>query len=92
VAVQIEIWPRHLFDIPQDTLTFSRFQTFNFDGSSDYTDILERLLFYVLQRASSEVEKPQNTATLKMFVIDEAWIFLKNKTIRDWSPFSCQVC
>jgi type IV secretion system protein VirB4 len=74
----------HLFDNPQDTLTFSRFQTFNFDGWSDYPDLLEPLLFYVLQRASSEIEKPQNTATFKLFVIDEAWIFLKNATIRDW--------
>jgi len=70
--------------IPRTTLTFSRFQTFNFDGWSDYPDILEPLLFYVLQRASSEIEKPQNTATFKMFIIDEAWIFLKNRTIRDW--------
>jgi type IV secretion system protein VirB4 len=74
----------HLFDNAADTLTFSRFQTFNFDGWSDYPDILEPLLFYVLQRASSEIEKPANTATFKVFVIDEAWIFLKNKTIRDW--------
>jgi type IV secretion system protein VirB4 len=37
-----------------------------------------------LQRASSEIEKPANTATFKIFVIDEAWIFLKNRTIRDW--------
>ncbi len=74
----------HLFDNIEDTLTFSRFQTFNFDGWSDYPDILEPLLFYVLQRASSEIEKPANTATFKVFVIDEAWIFLKNRTIRDW--------
>jgi type IV secretion system protein VirB4 len=74
----------HLFDNPKDTLTFSRFQTFNFDGWSEYPDILEPLLFYVLQRASSEIEKPANTATFKLFVIDEAWIFLKNATIREW--------
>jgi len=74
----------HIFDNVEDTLAFSRFQTFNFDGWSDYPDILEPLLFYVLQRASSEIEKPKNTATFKVFVIDEAWIFLKNKTIRDW--------
>jgi type IV secretion/conjugal transfer VirB4 family ATPase len=74
----------HLFDNIEDTLTFSRFQTFNFDGWSDYPDILEPLLFYILQRASSEIERPANTATFKVFVIDEAWIFLKNKTIRDW--------
>ncbi|MFP5227940.1 MAG: VirB4 family type IV secretion system protein [Acidobacteriota bacterium] len=74
----------HLFDNVEDTLTLSRFQTFNFDGWSEYPDVLEPLLFYVLQRASSEIEKPANTATFKMFVIDEAWMFLKNKTIRDW--------
>lgn len=74
----------YLFDNVEDTLTFSRFQTFNFDGWSDYPDILEPLLFYVLQRASSEIERPENTATFKAFVIDEAWIFLKNKTIREW--------
>lgn len=74
----------HLFDNIENTLTFSRFQTFNFDGWSEYPDVLEPLLFYVLQRASSEIEKPANTATFKVFVIDEAWIFLKNKTIRDW--------
>jgi type IV secretion/conjugal transfer VirB4 family ATPase len=74
----------HLFDNVEDTLTFSRFQTFNFEGWSEYPDVLEPLLFYVLQRASSEIEKPANTAVFKIFVIDEAWIFLKNKTIRDW--------
>lgn len=74
----------HFFDNIEDTLAFSRFQTFNFDGWSEYPDVLEPLLFYVLQRASSEIEKLANTATFKMFVIDEAWMFLKNKTIRDW--------
>jgi type IV secretion system protein TrbE len=74
----------YLFDNARDTLAFSRFQTFNFDGWSDYPDILEPLLFYVLQRASAEIEKPENAGTFKAFVIDEAWIFLKNRTIRDW--------
>ncbi|MGC2161498.1 MAG: DUF87 domain-containing protein [Silvibacterium sp.] len=74
----------HFFDNVEDTLTFSRFQTFNFDGWSEYPNVLEPLLFYVLQRASSEIERPKNTAIFKVFVIDEAWIFLRNKTIRDW--------
>lgn len=74
----------YLFDNVEDTLTFSRFQTFNFDGWDKYPDVLEPVLFYVLQRASTEIEKPANTATFKIFVIDEGWIFLKNKTIRDW--------
>jgi len=74
----------YLFDNVEDTLTFSRFQTFNFDGWADYPDVLEPLLFYVLHRASSEIERPENAATFKAFVIDEAWMFLKNRTIRDW--------
>ncbi|MGA8109138.1 MAG: DUF87 domain-containing protein [Acidobacteriaceae bacterium] len=74
----------YLFDNTEDTLTFARFQTFNFDGWSDYPDILEPLLFYVLQRASSEIEKPANAAIFKVFLADEASIFLKNPIIRDW--------
>jgi type IV secretion system protein VirB4 len=74
----------YLFDNVEDTLTFSKFQTFNFDGWDKYPDVLEPVLFYVLQRASTEIEKPENTATFKIFVIDEGWIFLKNQTIRDW--------
>lgn len=74
----------YLFDNVLDTLMFSRFQAFNFDGWNDYPDVLEPLLFYVLHRASSEIERPDNAATFKAFVIDEAWIFLKNRTIRDW--------
>ena len=74
----------HLFDNEEDTLTFSRFQTFNFDGWSEYPDLLEPLLFYVLHRASAEIERPENAATFKAFVIDEAWMFLKNSTIREW--------
>ncbi|MGC2160692.1 MAG: DUF87 domain-containing protein [Silvibacterium sp.] len=74
----------YLFDNAEDTLTFAHFQTFNFDGWSDYPDILEPLLFYVLQRASSEIEKPANAAIFKIFLADEASIFLKNPIIRDW--------
>jgi type IV secretion/conjugal transfer VirB4 family ATPase len=74
----------YLFDNVEDTLTFARFQTFNFDGWADYPDILEPLLFYVLQRASSKIETSENIGIFKPFLIDEAWIFLRNKIIRAW--------
>ena len=61
----------YLFDNVEDTLSFSRFQTFNFDGWDKYPDVLEPMLFYVLQRASTEIERPENAATFKIFVIDE---------------------
>jgi hypothetical protein len=44
-----------LFDNAEDTLSFSRFQTFNFAGWGDAPEVLEPLLFYVLHRASNEI-------------------------------------
>ena len=74
----------HVFDNIEDTLSFSRFQTFNFDGIEQYPDILEPLLFYVLHRASNQIEDAKLTATFKAFILDEAWIFLRHSTVRDY--------
>jgi len=73
-----------LFDNAQDTLSFSQFQTFNFAGWGDASDVLEPLLFYVLHRASNEIADPKNLATFKMFLLDEAWLFIRNETIRNY--------
>ena len=72
----------YLFDNPHDTLTFSRFQTFNFHGWNDTPELLEPLLFYVLHRASNEITDQKRLATFKMFLLDEAWLFIRNETIR----------
>jgi type IV secretion system protein TrbE len=73
-----------LFDNVDDTLIFSRFQSFNFHGWDDAPEILEPLLFYVLHRATAEITDPNKLATFKVFLLDEAWLFLKNQTIRDY--------
>jgi len=73
-----------LFDNVDDTLIFSRFQAFNFHGWDDAPEILEPLLFYVLHRATAEIADPNKLATFKVFLLDEAWLFLKNQTIRDY--------
>jgi type IV secretion system protein VirB4 len=73
-----------VFDNTQDTLTFSRFQTFNFGGWGDAPEVLEPLLFYLLHRASNEICNPVRLARFKMFLLDEAWLFLKNETIRSY--------
>jgi len=73
-----------LFDNAEDTLSFSRFQTFNFHGWNDAPDVLEPLLFYVLHRASNEIADPAKLATFKIFLLDEAWLFIKNETIRNY--------
>jgi type IV secretion system protein VirB4 len=73
-----------LFDNFQDTLTFSRFQTFNFKGWGDLPEVLEPLLFYILHRASNEISDPGRLATFKLFLLDEAWLFIRNETIRNY--------
>lgn len=73
-----------LFDNVEDTLSFSKFQTFNFAGWGDAPEVLEPLLFYVLHRASNEIADPEKLATFKTFLLDEAWLFIKNETIRSY--------
>ena len=43
---------------------------------------LEPLLFYVLHRADAIIRDPQISHVFKAFFIDEAWVFLKNPSIR----------
>jgi type IV secretion system protein VirB4 len=73
-----------IFDNQDDTLTFSRFQSFNFAGWGDAPDVLEPLLFYVLHRAANEITDPAKLATFKIFFIDEAWLFIQNDVIREY--------
>ncbi len=73
-----------LFDNSDDTLSFSSFQTFNFHGWGDAPDVLEPLLFYVLHRASNEIADPEKLGKFKIFLLDEAWLFIKNETIRNY--------
>ncbi len=73
-----------LFDNAEDTLTFAPFQTFNFKGWNDAPEVLESLLFYVLHRAGNEIADPGKLATFKMFLLDEAWLFFRNETIRNY--------
>jgi hypothetical protein len=47
-------------------------------------DVLEPLLFYVLHRASNEITDPGKLATFKVFLMDEAWLFIRNETIRQY--------
>jgi type IV secretion/conjugal transfer VirB4 family ATPase len=70
-----------LFDNAEDTISFSRFQCFDFQGMREYPQLLEPLLFYVLHRADALIRDPQISHVFKAFFIDEAWVFLKNPSI-----------
>ena len=74
----------HLFDNVNDTLSFANFQCFDFEGLDKYPIILEPLLFYILHRANGPIYDPAKATTFKVFIMDEAWRFFNNKTIRDY--------
>lgn len=73
-----------LFDNPEDTISFSRFQCFDFQQMSRYPELLEPLLFYILHRANEVIANRDLSSKFKAFFIDEAWVFLKNPSIRQY--------
>jgi type IV secretion system protein VirB4 len=73
-----------VFDNAEDTITFSRFQCFDFQGMNQYPEVLEPLLFYILHRANASISDPKISQTFKAFLIDEAWLFLKNPVIKSY--------
>src|SRR5207245_9075808 len=50
-----------LFDNAEDTVSFSRFQCFDFQGMREYPQMLERFLFYILHRADALLSHPHHT-------------------------------
>jgi len=71
-----------LFDNAEDTISFSRFQCFDFQRMSQYPELLEPLLFYILHRANTLISDRESSSVFKAFFIDEAWVFLKNPAIQ----------
>ncbi|MGB2622649.1 MAG: type IV secretion system DNA-binding domain-containing protein, partial [Candidatus Acidiferrum sp.] len=87
IADRLAKWTRggqfgFLFDNSEDTISFSRFQCFDFQKMSQYPEILEPLLFYILHRANSVISDREISTVFKAFFIDEAWVFLKNPSIQ----------
>jgi type IV secretion system protein VirB4 len=87
IASRLAKWTRggqfgFLFDNAEDTISFSRFQCFDFQRMSQYPELLEPLLFYLLHRANAVITDRQMTSVFKAFFIDEAWVFLKNPAIQ----------
>ena len=74
----------HVFDNAVDTITLAQFQCFDFQGMDEYPQLIESLLFYVLHRASAAIYDRSARATLKVFIIDEAWKFFTVPAIRNY--------
>jgi type IV secretion/conjugal transfer VirB4 family ATPase len=73
-----------LFDNAEDTVSFSTFQCFDFQGMEQYPQILEPLLFYILHRANHIITNRDITHIFKAFFIDEAWTFFRNPRIKSY--------
>lgn len=71
-----------LLDNPEDTVSFSRFQCFDFQQMNQYPELLEPLLFYILHRANEVIANCETAPAFKAFFIDEAWVFLRNPSIQ----------
>ena len=89
LALQLQKWTAggqfgFVFDNSEDTLTFSKFQCFDFQGLEQYPALLEPLLFYVLHRANQVITDRGITDVFKAFFIDEAWTFFRNPRIRTY--------
>jgi type IV secretion/conjugal transfer VirB4 family ATPase len=87
LAQQLQRWVQcgqyaDVFDHPDDTVTLAPFQSIDFEGLDGVPQVLEPLLFYFLHRATATVTDPALAGTLKVFVLDEAWRFLRDPTIR----------
>jgi type IV secretion system protein VirB4 len=87
LAQQLQRWVQGgqyaaLFDHVDDTLSLAPFQYVDFEGLDTVPLVLEPLLFYLLHRATATVIDPARADLLKVFVLDEAWRFLRDPTIR----------
>jgi type IV secretion system protein VirB4 len=89
LSLKVQKWTRggqfgFLFDNAEDTVSFSRFQCFDFQGMEQYPQILEPLLFYILHRANQAITNREITHIFKAFFIDEAWTFFRNPRIKSY--------
>ena len=87
VSSRLAKWTRggqfgFLFDNAEDTISFARFQSFDFQRMSQYPELLEPLLFYILHRANAVIADRHISSVFKAFFIDEAWVFLRNPSIQ----------
>ena len=73
-----------LFDHVDDTLTLAQFQTVDFAGLHQVPALLEPLIFYLLHRADAALAHPELAQSLKVFVLDEAWRFVRDPLIRQY--------
>ena len=75
-------WARY-FDNPGDgdDLNFQDWQVIDLAGAAEHEDLCEAALFYLLERLRLALENPDETARVKLMVVDEAWRYLQDPAV-----------
>ena len=75
-------WARY-FDNPADgdDLHFQDWQVIDMAGAAEHEDLCEAALFYLLERLRLALENPDETARVKLMVVDEAWRYLQDPAV-----------
>ena len=75
-------WGRY-FDNPADgdDLQLQDWQVIDLAGAAEHEDLCEAALFYLLERLRLALENPDETARVKLMVVDEAWRYLQDPAV-----------
>ena len=75
-------WGRY-FDNPADgdDLDLADWQVIDLAGAAEHEDLCEAALFYLLERLRLSLEHPDETARVKLMVVDEAWRYLRDPAV-----------
>jgi type IV secretion system protein VirB4 len=69
------------FDNEEDTLSFARFQVFDFARMETYQEVMEPLLIWIIGRINDVIYNPANAGVLKYLLFDELWKHLKTPSL-----------
>ncbi len=74
-----------IFDNVEDSLSLSRIQCFDFQGvnTSQYADLIEPLMVWLLRRINDVLYNPANLGVPKHILIEELFSSMKNKQLLD---------
>ena len=78
-------WGRY-FDNPagEADIELSDWQVIDLAGAAEHEDLCEAALFYLLERLRLALENPDETARVKLMVVDEAWRYLRDPAVLNY--------
>ncbi len=65
-------------------LSGTDWQVVDLSGASEHPDLVSAALSYCLEKLRLELERPEETARLKLMVVDEAWKFLAEQATANY--------